>query len=95
MTSVQVVSRKGGRTVFAPQLLATTEVLYYLPDYPDILQSFTWQTLDEAPKFPRVQKFLDYWRAHIDAVIHSVRLSHPAVGADVVIRHADDMFRLN
>ena len=55
--------------------LATAEVLYYMPDHPALLQSFTWQTLDLAPSYPRVHKFLEFWRAEIQAVIHSVRLA--------------------
>ena len=58
--------------------LTTTEVLYYIPDHPKLLQSFMWQTLDEAPDFPRIQRFLEFWRREIDAVIHSVAIS--AVG---------------
>jgi uncharacterized protein Usg len=55
--------------------LTTAEVLYFLPDHPALLQSFTWQTLDLAPEFPRIHRFLDYWRREIDAVIHSVSVS--------------------
>ena len=55
--------------------LATAEVLYYLPDHPSLLQSFIWQTLDLAPSYPRIHRFLDYWRREIDAVIHSVQLA--------------------
>ena len=54
--------------------LATAEVLYYLPDHPSLLQSFIWQTLDLAPSYPRIHRFLDFWRREIDAVIHSVQL---------------------
>ena len=55
--------------------LATAEVLYYMPDHPKLLQSFVWQTLDLAPAYPRLNKFLDFWRAEIEAVIHSVRIA--------------------
>jgi len=55
--------------------LTTAEVLYYMPDHPALLQRFLWQTLDEAPDFPRIQRFLDFWRREIDAVIHSVEIS--------------------
>ena len=55
--------------------LTTAEVLYYMPGHPALLQSFLWQTLDEAPDFPRVQRFLEFWRREIDAVIHSVAIS--------------------
>ena len=55
--------------------LATAEVLYYIPDHPNLLQTFIWQTLDLAPQYPRIHKFLDFWRREIDAVIHSVTLA--------------------
>ena len=59
---------RGGR-------LTTAEVLYYMPDHPRLIQAFTWQTLDVAPEFPRIRRFLDHWRREIDAVIHSVTVS--------------------
>ena len=52
--------------------LTTAEVIYYLPDHPALLQRFLWQTLDLPPDFPRICRFLDFWRREIDAVIHSV-----------------------
>jgi uncharacterized protein Usg len=55
--------------------LTTAEVLYYMPDHPALIQSFIWQTLDLAPAYPRIHRFLDFWRREIDAVIHSVRLA--------------------
>ena len=73
--------------------LATAEVLYYLPDHPALLQSFVWQTLDLAPKYPRIHKFLDFWRREIDAVIHSVRLATGEILAPPRIANAP--FHLN
>ena len=55
--------------------LTTAEVLYYMPAHPSLLQSFLWQTLDEAPDFPRIHSFLEFWRREIDAVIHSVSIA--------------------
>ena len=55
--------------------LATAQVLYYIPDHPSLIQSFTWQTLDLAPEYPRIHKFLEFWRREIDAVIHSVQVA--------------------
>lgn len=55
--------------------LTTVDVLYYMPDHPTLLQTFVWQTLDLAPKYPRIHQFLDFWRREIDAVIHSVQLA--------------------
>jgi uncharacterized protein Usg len=55
--------------------LTTAEVLYHTPDHPRLLQSFVWQTLDLAPRYPRLRQFLDFWAREIDAMIHSVRLA--------------------
>jgi uncharacterized protein Usg len=55
--------------------LTTAEVLYYLPDHPALLQRFLWQTLDLSPEYPRIHRFLDYWRREIHAVIHSVQVA--------------------
>ena len=79
---------KGGR-------LTTAEVLYYMPDHPKLLQSFTWQTLDVAPDYPRVHRFLDYWRKEIQAVIHSVRLSAVGIVSPAQVRFADTVLTLH
>ena len=55
--------------------LLTAKVLYCTPKHPTRLQTFTWQTLDEAPRCPRLEKFVDFWRREIEAVIHSVRVA--------------------
>ena len=75
--------------------MTTTEVLYYMPDHPKLLQSFLWQTLDLAPNYPRVRKFLDFWKAEIDAVIHSVRLSSGAELAPARVTAAQSWTLLN
>lgn len=56
--------------------LTTAEILYHLPDHPALLQSFVWQQLDLAPKFPVLQKFLDFWNRELDGKIHSVQVAH-------------------
>ncbi len=69
--------------------LATAEVLYYMPDHPTLLQSFVWQTLDLAPSYPRIHRFLDFWRREIDAVIHSVQLASGETLAPARVNRAD------
>ena len=32
--------------------LTTAEILYHMPDHPKLLQTFVWQELDLAPKYP-------------------------------------------
>jgi uncharacterized protein Usg len=84
---------------FAAQLtgrrLTTAEVLYYMPAHPALLQRFLWQTLDVAPDFPRIHRFLEYWRREIDAVIHSVTVSGVELVAPAKVRIVRDLGRLN
>ncbi len=75
--------------------LLTTEILYYMPDYPKLLQSFTWQTMDKAPEFARLAAFLNHWRREIEAVIHSIRIAHADYIGPSGWRHADEFFQLN
>jgi len=82
-------------TDFSRQLrgerLTTAEVLYYMPDHPALLQRFLWQTLDLPPEFPRVHKFLIYWRREIEAVIHSVTCSAAGLVAPARLDVAKDI----
>lgn len=79
----------------AGQRLTTAEVLYYMPDHPRLLQSFLWQTQDVAPRYPRLIRFLDFWRNEIDAVIHTVRVAHKGLIAPAEWRGIDLELRLN
>ena len=66
-----------------------------LPDHPDLLQRFLWQTLDLPPEFPRVHKFLLFWRREIQAVIHSVTVGGVELVAPARVRSANFVGRLN
>ena len=54
--------------------IVTVNVLYWMPDYQNILQQFIWQTDDVRPEYPRVHKFLNYWHDNIDAVIEEIEI---------------------
>ena len=54
--------------------LTTAEILYHLPDHPGVLQSYVWQELDIAPRFPVLHEFLDFWSREIEGKLHSVRI---------------------
>lgn len=56
--------------------LTTAEILYHFPDHPVLLQSYVWQELDLAPKFPTLKKFLAFWNRELDGKIHSVKVMH-------------------
>jgi len=55
--------------------LTTAEIIYHLPDHPALLQSYLWQELDIAPRFPVLQKFLDFWERSLDGKLHSVKVA--------------------
>jgi uncharacterized protein Usg len=52
--------------------LTTAEIVYHLPDYPELLQSYIWQEYDIAPRFPELNKFLDFWSHNLDGKLHSI-----------------------
>ncbi|MCL4168752.1 UNVERIFIED_CONTAM: hypothetical protein GTU68_024715 [Idotea baltica] len=62
--------------MLAGQGLTTAEILYRMPDFQRILQSFVWQEYDTAPHFPRLTKFLNFWKRELDGPLHSVRYTH-------------------
>ena len=55
--------------------LTTAEILYRLPDHPAILQSYIWQEYDQAPDFPILETFLEFWRHEIEGKLHSVNVT--------------------
>ena len=75
--------------------LTTTQVLYYMPDSPSLLQEFVWQTLDLAPEYPRIHRFLDFWRREIDAVLHSVTVGSAGLVAPARLMVAKDLGSLH
>jgi len=54
--------------------LVTLNVYYWMPDYDNILQQFIWQTMDVKPKYPRINKFLDYWHNNIEAIVSEIQI---------------------
>jgi uncharacterized protein Usg len=75
--------------------LATAEVVYRLPDHPSILQIFVWQHYDVAPEYPVLHRFLDHWTRHIEAELHSVRISRQDLVAPGRYRHVETVLRLH
>jgi len=56
--------------------LTIAHILYRMPDHPTLLQTFTWQLYDQAPEFPELHKFLDFWKRDLEGPLHSVNISH-------------------
>lgn len=75
--------------------LTTAEILYHLPDHPGLLQSFVWQKLDLAPRYPELQRFLDFWSHSIEGRLHSVRVASTGVVKPSDLRLCSAEFRLH
>ena len=75
--------------------LTTAEIIYRMPDYLDILQSYIWQEYDVAPKFPELRSFLDFWERNLDGPIHQVRVASKQLVTPAELRLVDGEFRLN
>ena len=56
--------------------MTTAHILYRLPDFESLLQTYVWQNYDLAPDFPEMHKFLDFWTKNLDGPLHSVRYAH-------------------
>src|SRR5260370_20998964 len=55
--------RRGNMGDVKPEIreyrLTTAEIIYHLPDHPNLLQSFVWQKLHLPPEFPHLPLLLD------------------------------------
>ena len=72
--------------------VATVQVVYYIPDYLNIVQEFVWQTEDRLPEYPRITQFLVYWDKNIDGPIKEVYIYDQGQSN---IRKIDRRFKLN
>ena len=75
--------------------LTTAEILYHLPDHPNLIQAFIWQDLDIAPRYPVLHKCLDFWKREIEGSLHSVRVASASLVKPPTVGHAETMLRLH
>ena len=75
--------------------LTTAEILYRMPDHQHLLQSFLWQNLDLAPRFPRLMGFLEYWLDNLDGPLHSVQVTSSDLLRPAELRYASGEWKLN
>ncbi len=71
--------------------LTTAEILYQVPEYPDLLQSYLWQSLDRIPDFPKLNDFLSSWEKDLEGKLHSVRIGYVGIIQPEEWRYADSM----
>ncbi len=85
--------------VFKRQLrgfgLTTANILYRMPDYPKVLQTFVWQEYDLAPSFPELHRFLEFWERELDGPLFSVTVAHQRLIAENELRTVSSEFRLH
>lgn len=74
--------------------LTTAEILYHMPDHPGLLQTYVWQELDLAPRYPVLRKFLDFWSRNLEGKLHSVRLANLDLISPGSLRHVDALMTL-
>jgi len=86
-------------TAFELQLqgyrLTTAEIIYRLPDYPALLQSFIWQKFDLAPDYPELRRFLEFWSANIEGKLHSVNVRQSSRTGPSRFRHVKHALTLH
>ena len=77
------------------RVLTTAEILYHMPDHPDLLQTFIWQHFDILPDFPALRRFLVYWEKNLDGPIHSVTVCRAQAPSSRILRHSCHYVRLH
>ena len=75
--------------------LTTAKILYRMPDHPSFLQTYIWQDYDLAPRFPELNRFLEFWRDKIEGMLHSVTVAHSALIKPAELRAINAEFRLH
>jgi uncharacterized protein Usg len=75
--------------------LTTARILYHLPDHPALLQTFVWQNLDIAPRFPELNRFLTFWEREIEGRLHSVTVASASLVQPAELRFAKGEFALH
>ena len=75
--------------------LTTAEILYHLPDHPHLLQTYIWQELDIAPRYPVLVKFLDFWKRELEGRLHSVRVASASLITPANVGHVDGLMLIH
>lgn len=75
--------------------LTTAEILYHLPDYPLLLQTYIWQEYDHSPEFPILQRFLHFWQRELDGKLHSVTITSAELIQPARLRIIKNEFHLH
>ena len=75
--------------------ITTAEILYWMPDHRHVLQSFVWQNLDLAPRFPNLTKFLEFWESNLEGKLHRVRVANAKLIKPAEFSFAEGIYHLH
>lgn len=75
--------------------LTTAEILYHMPDYPDLLQTYIWQELDQSPQFPKLTAFLKFWEKNLIGGLHTVRVASTSLLRPQEFHYVNGKFTLH
>ena len=75
--------------------LTTAQIFYRRPDHPWLLQSYVWQNYDLCPKFPELNRFLEFWKEKLEGPLHSVMVAHSGLIKPAELRAVSGEFRLH
>ncbi len=74
--------------------LTTAEIIYRLPDHPSLLQSYIWQELDIAPRFPILRKFLRFWESKLEGKLYHVKIASQSLITPSELRYFGGEFTM-
>ncbi|GAO98095.1 usg-like family protein [Caedimonas varicaedens] len=75
--------------------LTTAEIIYHMPDYPQILQSYIWQDYDLLPDFPILHRFIHFWEKNLEGKMHSITIAHVALIKPAEFRMVQSSFSIH
>jgi uncharacterized protein Usg len=75
--------------------LTTAQILYRMPDYRSVLQTYVWQNYDLFPDFPALTDFLNFWENKLDGPLVAVTVAHSKLIKPAELRAVDGVFRLH
>ena len=78
--------------ILKKRTVASVQVVYYIPDYMNLVNEFIWQTEDQLPEYPRITRFLDYWDKNIDGPIKEVYIYDHE---EAKVKHVDRKYKIN
>ena len=74
--------------------LTTAHILYRIPDFESVLQTYVWQDYDLAPDHPKLFEFIEFWQREIEGPLHSVRVASAALWRPAEFLYVDGQFTL-